>query len=48
MKKIKNYRDSIGVDVGIKDLAICTNRMTFKNINKTRLVKKLKKRLRRL
>lgn len=48
MKKIKNYRDSIGVDVGIKDLAICTNGMTFRNINKTRLVNKLEKRLRRL
>lgn len=39
---------SIGIDVGIKDLAICSNGMTFKNINKTRLVKKLEKRLRRL
>lgn len=38
----------IGIDVGIKDLAICSNGMTFKNINKTRLVKKLEKRLRRL
>ena len=40
--------DSLGVDVGIKDLAICSNGMTFKNINKTRIVKKLEKRLRRL
>ncbi|MFD3157854.1 RNA-guided endonuclease InsQ/TnpB family protein [Haloimpatiens sp. FM7330] len=40
--------ESIGIDVGIKDLAICSNGMTFKNINKTRLVKKLEKRLRRL
>ncbi|APU87243.1 putative transposase family protein (plasmid) [Clostridium botulinum] len=31
--------ESIGIDVGIKDLAICSNGMTFKNINKTRLVK---------
>lgn len=38
----------IGIDVGIKDLAICSNGMTFKNINKTRLVKKIEKRLRRL
>ncbi len=41
-------KESIGVDVGIKDLAICSNGMIFKNINKTRLVKKLEKRLRRL
>ncbi|MBY6846692.1 IS200/IS605 family element transposase accessory protein TnpB [Clostridium botulinum] len=40
--------ESIGIDIGIKDLAICSNGMTFKNINKTRLVKKLEKRLRRL
>lgn len=40
--------ESIGIDVGIKDLAICSNGMTFKNINKTRAVKKLEKKLRRL
>ncbi|WP_129600935.1 RNA-guided endonuclease InsQ/TnpB family protein [Anaerophilus nitritogenes] len=40
--------ESIGIDVGVKDLAICSNGMTFENINKTRLVKKLEKRLRRL
>jgi putative transposase len=40
--------ESIGIDVGIKDLAICSNGMTFKNINKTRAVKQLEKRLRRL
>lgn len=40
--------ESIGIYVGIKDLAICTNGMTFKNINKTQFVKKLEKRLRRL
>ncbi|OPJ59846.1 putative transposase [Clostridium chromiireducens] len=40
--------ESIGIDVGIKELAICYNGMTFKNINKTRLVKKLEKGLRRL
>ena len=40
--------ESIGIDVGVKDLAICSNGMKFKNINKTKKVKKLKKRLRRL
>ena len=39
---------SIGIDLGIKDLAICSNGMVFKNINKTKKVKKLKKRLKRL
>jgi len=40
--------ESIGIDVGIKDLAICSNGMTFKNISNTRVVKQLEKRLRRL
>jgi len=40
--------ESIGIDVGIKDLAICSNGMKFNNINKTRNVKQLEKRLRRL
>lgn len=39
---------SIGIDVGVKDLAICSNGMTFKNINKTKVVKQLEKGLRRL
>ena len=39
---------SLGVDVGLKELAICSNGMTFKNINKTRVVKRLEKRLKRL
>ncbi|OOB74977.1 transposase [Clostridium haemolyticum] len=38
---------SIGIDVGIKDLAICSNGMTFKNINKSKEVKRLKKVLKR-
>lgn len=40
--------ESIGIDVGIKNLAICSNGMTFKNINKTIAVKKLEKKMRRL
>ena len=41
--------DSIGIDVGIKDLAICSNKKEpYKNINKTKKVKKLEKKLRRL
>lgn len=40
--------ECIGIDVGIKDLAVCSNGMVFKNINKTRNVRKIEKRLRRL
>jgi putative transposase len=38
----------IGIDLGIKDLAVCSNGQVFKNINKTKNVKKIEKRLRRL
>lgn len=40
--------DAIGIDLGIKDLAICSDGNTHKNINKTQKVKKLEKRKRRL
>lgn len=40
--------ESIGIDVGIKDLAVCSNGITIPNINKTKTIKKLEKRLRRL
>jgi putative transposase len=40
--------ESIGIDVGIKDLAICSNGMTFKNVNRIKRVKNLEKKLRRL
>ena len=38
----------IGIDLGIKDLAICSDGNTYKNINKTIKVKKLKNKQRRL
>lgn len=38
----------IGVDLGIKELAVCSNGQFFKNINKTHTVKKKEKQLRRL
>lgn len=41
--------ESIGIDLGIKDLAICSNREEpYKSINKTKRVKKLEKKMRRL
>ena len=39
---------SIGIDLGVKDLAICSNGMIFKNINKTKRVKRINKKLKRL
>lgn len=40
--------EGIGIDLGIKDLAICSYGNTYKNINKTQKVKKLERRKRRL
>lgn len=38
----------VGIDLGIKDLAICSDGTTYKNINKRSKVRKLEKRLKQL
>ena len=40
--------EGVGIDLGIKDLAVCSDGNTYKNINKTQKIKKLEKRKRRL
>ena len=40
--------EGIGIDLGIKDLAICSDGNKYQNINKTQKVKKMEKRKRRL
>ena len=40
--------DGVGIDLGIKELAVCSDGNTYKNINKSQAVKKLEKRKRRL
>lgn len=40
--------NGIGIDLGIKDLAICSDGNKYKNINKTEKIKNLEKRKRRL
>ena len=42
------FNEGIGIDLGIKDLAICSDGNKFQNINKTQKVKKLEKQKRRL
>ena len=37
----------LGIDLGIKDTAICSDGRVFKNINKTKRVKKIKKKIKR-
>lgn len=47
-KSAQSTNDGIGIDVGVKDLAICSTGQVYKNINKTSRVRRLKKKLRRL
>ena len=42
-----NYSTGIGIDLGLKDFAIISNGVTYKNINKSTRLKKLEKQLRR-
>ena len=43
-----NEQEGIGVDLGLKDLAICSNETVYPNINKTKEIKQLEKQKRRL
>ena len=43
--KHQEYTDGIGIDLGVKDLAVISSGQKFKNINKSSKVKKLEKRL---
>ena len=43
----KNTNQGIGIDLGIKDFAICSDKIIYKNINKTQRVRKLEKKLSR-
>ena len=43
----KNTNDGIGIDLGLKDFAICSDGNTYKNINKTQKIKRLEKKLKR-
>ena len=43
----KPTNQGIGIDLGIKDLAICSDKQVFANINKSKEVKRLEKKLKR-
>lgn len=43
-----NNTQGIGIDLGIKETAICSDGIIYKNINKTNNIRKIKKRLRRI
>jgi putative transposase len=46
LEEVELTDEVLGIDVGIKELAVCSNGMKFKNINKTKAIKKAEKRLR--
>ena len=48
LEPIAINNDGIGIDLGVKDLAICSSGHVYKNINKTSRVRRLKKKQRRL
>jgi len=47
VKSANTSTKGLGVDLGIKNTAVCSNIKVFKNINKTIKIKKLKKKLKR-
>ncbi|EOU1465672.1 transposase [Clostridium perfringens] len=47
MKIFNNNNEGIGIDIGIKEFAVCSDGIKFKNINKTSTVKKVEKKLKR-
>ena len=47
IKIANDSNEGIGIDLGIKDLAVVSNGKTYKNINKSNKIKKLEKQLRR-
>ena len=44
---VQNTNQGIGIDLGLKDFAICSDGNTYKNINKTQRIRKLEKKLKR-
>ena len=47
-QSVPTKNDGIGIDLGVKDLAICSSGHVYKNINKTSRVRRLRKKQRRL
>lgn len=46
-KPAEPLNDGIGIDLGVKDLAVCSDKHTYKNINKTDRIKRLERQRRR-
>lgn len=48
IRPTNNTSEVIGIDLGVKSFAVCSNGAVYKNINKTHTVRQLNKKLRRL
>lgn len=46
-EEVELSNESLGIDVGVKELAVCSNGSVYKNINKSKEVKRLKRKLKR-
>ncbi|MBQ0112964.1 MAG: transposase [Bacteroidales bacterium] len=46
-QKVKQTGNGIGIDLGLKDFAVLSDGRTFENINKTHVVRRLEKKLKR-
>ncbi|MDM0964219.1 transposase [Clostridium perfringens] len=46
-KVYKSTNEGLGIDLGVKEFAVCSDGSKFKNINKTSIVKKIEKKLKR-
>ena len=46
-KVYKSTNEGLGIDLGVKEFAVCSDGIKFKNINKTSTVKKVEKKLKR-
>ena len=47
-KSAENYNEPVGIDLGIKNLATCSDGTVYSNINRTAKVRRLKKKQRKL
>ena len=47
-KPAENCSEAVGIDLGIKNLAVCSDGTVYRNINRTATVRRLKKKQRRL
>lgn len=46
--KLTEFNDGVGIDLGISKLAYCSNNVSYRNINKSKKVKQIKKKIKRL